>query len=89
MGNKDGDRDCFIKFDHRGQHNHIVLQTKGGASIRSIDVLNLSKHLENNSIMPILNNDNSKPMALVKIPNEYDLVSCPLYKSMFITSTYS
>ena len=66
----------FVKFDDR--KNRIILQSKKGDAIRQINVANLAKLNvceENVDIVKMMTSDKTRPMILVQIPREYDMVT--------------
>ena len=71
VGKQEGERDVFVKFDE--SNKRIVLQTKRGDPVRRINIGNLAK-FENATIVMMITNDRKRPIMLVKIPKEYDMV---------------
>ena len=61
----------FVKFDI--SKKRIILQTKRGAAVRQIKIGNLNKIKA--TIITMVTNDKKRPVMLIKIPKEYDIVS--------------
>ncbi len=86
IGDKEGERDVFVKFDSKASQSRIVLTTKQGVSIRSFDVKSLANQRSqnqengvtngnNNRKLKIqINNNKRRPIFAMKVPKEYDLV---------------
>lgn len=71
VGKQEGERDVFVKFDE--SNKRIILQTKRGDPVRRINIGNLAK-FDNATIVMMITNDRKRPIMLVKIPKEYDMV---------------
>ena len=89
IGDKEGERDVFVKFETRSGQSRIMLTTKRGVSIRSFDVKSLANQRSqsqengltngnahsNKKLKIQINTNKRRPIFAMKVPKEYDLVS--------------